>query len=244
VDFNAAANAIKREPGGRLGGPGKVFEQVGRDTFITALSHGLLPDHTVLDFGAGCLRLGYWFVRFLDARNYYAIEPNVPMLEAGKKHLFGPDILRDKSPHFYVSDKCDMTAFRVPFDFVIARSILSHASGAMLHKIFEEFAKCAAPAGIMLASYFAANGDKASTKSGECGDEMPRDKWGWSTVVKFTLGYLQSAAREYGLSVQEVMPDSPSLNEQIWLKISPAKSDETMHDDQAESRSRSPESRA
>ena len=222
MDLSEVAKTIELESGRYTGGPIQVFEKVGRDTFVTLVKDGLLPHHKVLDFGAGCLRLGYWFVRFLDSGNYYAIEPAFAMLEAGKKHLFGPGILRDKNPHFLVSDKCDMSTFGIRFNYVVARSILTHAHPAMLHKIFEEFAKCAAPEAAMLVSYWAASGEKAYLADGLIGDDLGRDRWGFTRVVKYSLDYLQRAAGEYGLVAEEVMLDSPRISEQIWLRISVA----------------------
>jgi len=217
IDLAVAAKALEKEVGW-TGGPLHLFEKVGRDAFDTALASGLLPHHKLLDFGAGMLRLGYWFVRFLDTGNYYAIEPRATALDAGKRHLFGPDILRDKTPKFYVSNECDMTTFGVPFDFVVARSILTHAKPGMLHRILDEFSKCAAPGGIMLASYWAHGGENACTLDGHIGDQLGRKEWGFVGVIKYSLGYLEAAALEHGLTVEEFVL-SPPLNQQIWLRF-------------------------
>jgi len=220
-DFVAAARAIEKETG-FTGGPLDLFERVGRDSFDAAVALGLLPHYKVLDFGAGTLRLGYWFVRYLDSGNYYAIEPQALRLEAGKKHLLGTELLRDKSPHFYVSRKCDMTAFGERFDFVIARSILTHTKPGMLHKMLGEFSKCAAPDGIMLASYWALEGENACTLEGHIGDQLGRNQVGTLGVVKYSFGYLQAAAKEYGLAAQGFAV-SPPLNQQLWITFRPAK---------------------
>lgn len=220
-DFIAATQAIEKEVG-FSGGPSLLFEKVGRDSLDTAVALGLSPHHKFLDFGAGTLRLGYWFVRYLDSGNYYAMERMAPRMEAGKRHLLGPDILRDKAPHFYVTAKCDMTTFDVPFDFVIARSILTHTKPGMLHKMLDEFSKCASSDAIMLASYWALDGEKASTLGGQIGDRMGYADFGFLPAVKFSLGYLQSAAREHGL-VAENFAISPPLNQQLWITFRRAK---------------------
>lgn len=216
LDLGAAARALKNDIG-FTGGHLNSFERIGRHSFETARAAGLSPDHKFLDFGAGALRLGYWFVRFLNAGNYYAIEPSAERMEGGKRHLFGPDILRDKAPTFYVSDKCDMSTFGVPFDFVIARSILTHTHPGMLHLILEEFAKCAAPSGIMLASYWALDGDRAA---GVSGDDMPREVMAFGGTVKYSSAYLKSAAQEHGLGAED-FPVSQPLNHQIWMVFRP-----------------------
>ena len=214
LDLIAAARAIRHECG-FTGGLVTSFEKVGRHSFETALALGLQPNHKFLDFGAGALRLGYWFVRYLEPGNYYAMDPSEKRMEGGKKHLFGPDILRDKSPTFCVSDKCDMTAFNVPFDFVIARSILSHTHPGMLHLILDEFSKCTAPNGVMLASYWALTGEHAYRKRGKAGDEMSADDMAWGGTVKFSLGYLKAAALAHGLTAEDFGVLAP-LNDQVW----------------------------
>jgi SAM-dependent methyltransferase len=214
LDLAAAAMALKREIG-FAGGHRNRFEKIGRHSYETALALGLKPEHKFLDFGAGALRLGYWFVRYLEPGNYHAIEPSEKMMEGGKKILFGPDILRDKSPTFYVSDKCDMTTLGVPFDFVIARSILTHTHPGMLHLILDEFSKCASPRGIFLASYWASNGEHAYRKVGDVGDDMSRDDAAWGGTIKFSLAYLQAAAAEHGLTAED-FGILPPENDQVW----------------------------
>jgi len=90
----------------------------------------------------------------------------------------------------------------------------------MLHKILSEYASCAVPGGAMLASYWAADGPKAYPVEGPVGDEMARDDWGFIKVVKFSFAYLESAAAEHGLVIEEVMLDRPRLAYQIRVKIS------------------------
>lgn len=114
-----------------------------------------------------------------------------------------------------------MTSLGVPFDFVIARSILTHTKPGMLHKMLDEFSKCASPNGIMLASYWALDGENACTLDGHIGDQLPREA-GFLGVVKFSYDYLQSAAREHGL-IAENFSVSPPLNQQIWVTFRPDK---------------------
>jgi hypothetical protein len=134
MDLIDAARRIVEESGTYTGGPIQYFEQAGRNTFVTALRNGLLPDHKLLDFGAGCLRLGYWFMRFLEPGNYYAMEPVKKMVDAGLNNLFDKSLLEYKKPTVRISDKCDMSAFGTDFDFVIARSILTHTTPGKLGK--------------------------------------------------------------------------------------------------------------
>jgi SAM-dependent methyltransferase len=215
-NLQAVAKIIEAESGTYTGGPIQLFERVGRHTFVTALQRGLLPHHNLLDFGAGCLRLGYWFVRFLDPGRYYAIEPVAKMTDAGRKHLFDPALWEAKRPTIYTSAKCDMSHFGVPFDFVIARSILTHTTPAMLAKVLDEFALAAAPGGQFLASYWPVE----ASHEGPTGDDLPADDWRFISVVKYSLAYLRDRAGERGFKVEELPGEI--ISEQVWLRFTKA----------------------
>ena len=62
-----------------VGCPLKDFARSSRDPF--ELARGLRTDLSVLEIGGGCLRVGYWFIEFLEPSRYCCIEPNERMLE-------------------------------------------------------------------------------------------------------------------------------------------------------------------
>jgi hypothetical protein len=49
------------------GEPPELFESAGRLQISTLIREGLNPDSKLLDVGCGCLRAGYWLVRFLGS---------------------------------------------------------------------------------------------------------------------------------------------------------------------------------
>jgi hypothetical protein len=153
TDLSVLAQRIEEETGHYAGGPLRDFEKVGRHTLLQLITAGLLPSHRLLDFGCGSLRNGYWFIRFLDSDNYYGIEPVEKGVRAGLKHLIGPELEAIKQPSFNYSDDNDIGAFGVSFDYVVARSILTHTCPGMLHRILETFAS-SSPNGTMYASYW------------------------------------------------------------------------------------------
>lgn len=190
------------------------FEVVGRDTIITLLQNGLRPDHNVLDFGCGALHLGYWLVRLVDRDRYYAIEPNVSMLEAGKKYSLGTELIHDKQPQFSTNNECDFSVFGVKFDFVVARSIFTHAAPGLLRNSLRSFQANSNHNAVMLASYWPLN----YSKSGENGDRLPLTDARFIRVVTYSLKTIQSWAAEFNLKVSEFNMN-PVINEQIWLKF-------------------------
>ncbi len=207
------------------GGPIKDFEKVGRDTFITLLQNGLRPDHKILDFGCGALRLGYWIVRFMDDNKYYGIEPNERRLESGKKYCLGEEIIHKKTPKFSTNSSCDFSVFNTKFDFVVARSILTHTSPAMFRKIIKEFKESGNEGAIMLASYWPKLNwvDKKIKKTfspgeGINGDRLDLDDWRFIKVIKYSFNTVELWSKEFGLKVSEFKLN-PLINGQVWLKF-------------------------
>ena len=139
-----------------LGGPVDDFERMGLEVFSVLLREGLRPSSRVLDVGCGALRLGYWLMRFLDPGRYYGIEPNHVMLDAALDGLIGQDLVETAHARFDVNDRFDFSVFGEKFDFVVARSIWTHASKSQIETMLDSFAAAAAPRGVFLASYRAA----------------------------------------------------------------------------------------
>jgi len=139
-----------------LGGPAWDFERVGRAGFEVLLREGLAPTSRVLDVGCGALRLGYWLMRFLDPGHYFGIEPQEDMLRVGLDELVEPDVVERADAHFSANDDFDFSVFGERFDFVVARSIWTHASKPQIGAMLASFAATSAPGGVFLASYYPA----------------------------------------------------------------------------------------
>lgn len=85
---------------------------------------GLRPDHIVLDIGAGPLRIGARLISYLDAGNYYAIEPRVDILKAAQALV--PELLKSKKPHFNHNSDFSLDVFEQRFDVVLAHNVFIH----------------------------------------------------------------------------------------------------------------------
>ena len=96
------------------------------------IREGWYPSSKVLDIGCGCLRGGYWLIRFLDHACYFGIEPHREMLHKGIETLLEPGLLENKQPRFDMNDRFDFSVFGAPFDCVLAHSVCSHASKAQI----------------------------------------------------------------------------------------------------------------
>jgi SAM-dependent methyltransferase len=213
-----------------VGGPVDDFEEVGRLQLVTLLREGLQPSSSVLDIGCGCLRGGYWMIHFLDPGCYYGIEPAREMLEAGLEGILEPGLADAKRPQFAHNDDWDFTVFRVEFDFVVARSIWTHASKAQIVNMLDSFRASAAPGATLLASYLPAGwrlpwsgrrlrGPMASDYKGDqwVGRSHEQDKPG---LVHHSRRWIQEACEARGLTARE-LPHG-LFNEQRWLRVDSA----------------------
>jgi SAM-dependent methyltransferase len=127
-----------------LGGPREKFVTAGRGQLEILLSRGLLPDHRVLDVGCGALRGGWWLINFLRPGRYFGIEPNEEMLAAGIEVMLGDELLAEKKPRFAGNADFDFSVFDDTFEFVIARSVWTHASLAQIGTMLDSFLTCSA----------------------------------------------------------------------------------------------------
>jgi len=64
---------------------GQAWDTHGDLQLKLLMDNGLLPDHTVLDIGCGCLRAGIKIIPYLKPDNYYGIDSRQPLLKAGYK---------------------------------------------------------------------------------------------------------------------------------------------------------------
>jgi SAM-dependent methyltransferase len=206
------AKRIADSTGGFTGGPADAFGEMGLFTLESLKENGLRPDHRVLDVGCGALRLGYWLVRFLNADRYFGLEPVKKYVDAGMKYAIGPELAAAKKPRFDHNQNFDFSPFGETFDFVVARSIFSHASPRLVFLALDSFRDHASESGMMLTSY------KATTKKD--GDaEMVNiaqtaGDWGWR---RYSTDYLVKLATERGLFADGF---GKPFNGQGWLRVS------------------------
>jgi SAM-dependent methyltransferase len=198
-----------------LGGPISDFDRVGRLQLITLLREGLQPESKVLDVGCGALRAGYWLIRLLDPGRYFGIEPNRDMLAAGIEHIVGPELISEKAPSFAHNDDWSFSAFGTNFDFVVARSIWTHASKSDIATMLDSFVAIAEPGARMLTSYLPSHLGRRDYRG---------DRWIGRSHVQTDPGlvyhskrWLQAECNARGLEMRELRTEV--VNRQRWLRI-------------------------
>ncbi len=149
--YQAAGEKI-HDRGIFVGCPVELFELTSRDPICVALMEGLRPGSSVLEVGCGCLRTGYWFIRFLERGRYCGIEPNEMMLAAGRQTILGA-LADEKHPRFSTNDRFEFGEFETRFDFVVAFSIWSHAAKVQIETMLDEFKRTANPGAKFVTSW-------------------------------------------------------------------------------------------
>jgi len=208
-----AAESIRKEV--FLGGTIGSFEKDGRHQFIRLLRNGMNPDSKLLDIGCGCLRGGYWTMRFLDRGCYFGIEPNSKMLEAGIHSIAGLDLINQKRPSFDSNDQYDFSVFgQEYFDYFMACSIWTHAPKSDIRRMLDQFSKFGRRHSTMLASFIRTNDPKKDYQGSDwVGKSHQSDKAG---LIQHRLESLQEIGEEFGVSLKHLQPNL--LGEISWLK--------------------------
>ena len=117
-----ASELLRKEHRGFVGG---LWNEIGQLQFDFMISRGLTPESKLLDVGCGALRGGVHFVRHLDDGNYYGIDINKSLLEAGHQELREAG-LAGRRVHLQRTEQFDASGFGVQFDFGISVSLITH----------------------------------------------------------------------------------------------------------------------
>lgn len=133
---------------------GGMWEEMGQFQLDFLIGAGLKPSHKFLDVGCGSLRAGVRLVDYLDPGNYYGIDINHSLLEAGYFHEL-TDAQRARLPvaNLHSTDRFDCE-FGVRFDYAIAQSVFTHVSLNHVRLCLYRVAKAMAPGGRFYATFF------------------------------------------------------------------------------------------
>ncbi|MCI0639009.1 MAG: class I SAM-dependent methyltransferase [Gemmataceae bacterium] len=186
-------------------GPPEQFDRSAALQFTLLTCLGLREYHTLLDIGCGALRAGRLFIPYLLAGNYYGIEPQEWLVEAGVQDEVGSDLVRIKRPTFRYADDFSLSAFGRQFDYLIAQSIFSHAAAEQIRQCLAEAKKVMLPT-----SVFAATFRQGST------NYTGRD-WVYPGCSTYRLEYFTRLVEDAGLSCRVLTWPQP--NQQTWTAI-------------------------
>lgn len=134
-------------------GPPGQYDFMGATQFRLLCTLGLRAHHKLLDIGCGSLRVGRFLIPYLEAGNYYGIEPNTWLVDEIFEKEIGREIRKLKSPSFVSNTEFDSSEFGQNFDFVVAQSIFSHTGQDLLVKGLNGIARSLKKSGVALATF-------------------------------------------------------------------------------------------
>jgi hypothetical protein len=139
------------------------------------------------------------------------------MLEAGLRILLEPGLADLKRPKFDHNADFDFTIFNESFDFLVARSIWTHASKQQIQTMLDGFVRNANRSGIFLTSYIKPKfflKDYQGTQW--IGRSHESDSPG---MVCHSFGWIQTACAKRGLVAEELKDKEYNFGFQTWIRI-------------------------
>ncbi len=203
-------------------GPQENYDVMSAIQFIRLFQLGLRETSTVLEIGAGSLRVARILIPFLQPDRYYGVEPLRDVVEKGFQHELGRDIVAIKRPKFAYNYNFDFSDLGLPgegVDFCLAQSIFSHTSRAQMEQAVTNVSKVLK--GIFLATYVKGRKD------------YDGNTWVYPECVRFTWETVQTIAGRNGLYVRAFNWIHP--HDQTWIAFSKNKTqlDEIVEADEA-----------
>jgi len=107
---------------------GGIWEEQGNLQLELCKKIGLKPNMKMLDFGCGCLRGGVKLINYLDKGNYFGMDLNSALLNAGLLYEI-PRVNLEKKivrDNFLISNKFEVDLFKTKFDLILAQSVFTH----------------------------------------------------------------------------------------------------------------------
>lgn len=162
---------------------------------------GCTREAHVLEVGCGCLNGGQWMMRFLNAGNYVAIEPNQWLLDVALGQRKVRRIVSKKKPLFLNRTDFDASDSGELFDFVFSHSVLSHCSHAQLREFLRNTSKVLKPDGCILASIRLGEGNAHGSSGSPDGKDSLSESWQYPGVSYFAFSTVMATAKTHGLGV-------------------------------------------
>lgn len=167
-----------------VGNP-KHYELIGKIVFDLLLGCGLKPEYKLLDIGCGSLRVGKHLIDYLDQNNYYGIEPNKIIFDAGFYRELTDDG-RKKNIKYSDNKNFCLQIFYTTFDFILANSIFIHACKRQIEKCFDEVNKVLKDNGKFVFSFIE-------------GKDNEKKEWSYPSAITYSKKYIESLINKYNL---------------------------------------------
>lgn len=134
---------------------GGLWDELGKLQLEFLIKSGLKPNHKLLDIGCGCLRGGLYYLKYLDDRNYFGLDINHSLIEAGKIEVEEAG-LSHKKPNLIVDDSFSLERFDTKFNFIVSISVFTHLSFNIIVRCLSKARENLLPNGVYYSTYFQA----------------------------------------------------------------------------------------
>jgi len=134
---------------------GGMWDELGPLQFDFLIESGLKPNHKLLDIGCGCLRGGVHYIDYLSEGNYFGLDINSSLIEAGKIEVEEAG-LSHKKPILMVDDEFSFEKFGTKFDFMISVSVFTHLPANIIVQCLKKARECLTDDGIYYSTFFQA----------------------------------------------------------------------------------------
>jgi SAM-dependent methyltransferase len=126
---------------------------MGKCFFESLLVAGIRPEHRVLDFGCGALRIGLWLIRYLEEGKYFGMDAHLPSLEAAVAYELPLHGLEPKRPRLLWNDDLSLSHFETTFDWIVDQNGARRVRPKDLRPVaYERFATVLSKGGRLLTS--------------------------------------------------------------------------------------------
>ena len=103
-----------------------AFQETGRAIVELLREHGLRPEHRVLDYGCGSLRVGRHLIEHLEPGGYVGLDVTERFFSDGLATL-DPSLVAAKRPHLALVSDAELERLAAdPPDFVVSIGVLMH----------------------------------------------------------------------------------------------------------------------
>ncbi len=146
------------------GGDPETWYGIGRRQYHFLVSRGLTHASRFLDVACGSLRLGQYLIPMLDAGNYFGLEGEEALVQAGLEHELLFTVAQAKQPRFAFNYAFDLSTCP-GYDYAIAQSLFTHLTLEDIGRCFTAMRPVAAPGSQFFFTFF--EGEEAHNPEGE-----------------------------------------------------------------------------
>ena len=142
---------------------GGLWEEMGQLQLQFLVEQGLKPTHRLLDLGCGPLRGGLRFIPYLDPGNYWGIDNNEALIEAGWNIELAQANLQSRQPRnqLVCLKDFEFLSLKTSFDFVLAQSVFTHLNFNRIRRCLTRLAPVMEPGGKFFATFIEAKTDQS-----------------------------------------------------------------------------------